>query len=670
MKKNLKKLFALLLVVVMVAAMFAGCANNAEKPAETVTPSEDTNTPAEDTNTPAEDTTPAEDATPVETRENKVIYGSSTEISGDLGNAWWTNNATDKMIRDLINDYDTVIFDQFGQMVMNATTAASIDQVHNDDGSITFTVKINEGLTYNNGEPITAADYAAYALVYYAPATKEAGATVSADSVVGAKAYQAGETKELAGVRLLDPYTYSISITPDYANYYYALSYASLAPLYLPLYGGEGLTVKDDGNGAYLDGGELTADGVNASRYVYEGRVVAGPYMIKSLDTGALTATLEINPNYNGNFEGVKPSIQTIVIVKAEDDTMMDAFKTGEINFLSQLSEGDKINAALDMVDTGDYSYCHYTRNGYGKLMFQCDFGPTQFAAVRQAIAYLLDREEFCTTFTGGYGSVVNGPYSTAQWMYQESEEVFNEKLNNYAYDPAKAVEVLEADGWTLNADGTEYSGTGVRYKEVTAEEAGDFALNVTLDDGRILMPLHIMWASSEGNSVSDLLATMLTNGKQTADAGMVIEQNVMTFSELLNWMYRDTSVGDQYGVRTYGMYNLATGFADVYDYAFNFASDPESEYVKMGYNQNYIFDKELDDDTMDMVYKAAPGDDAAFLDYFQKFIIRFNELAVELPLYCNDYHTFFPSWLKNYNESSLWAFQKAIVYASIEGAE
>ena len=55
MKKNLKKLFALLLVVVMVAAMFAGCANNAETPAETVTPSEDTNTPAEDTNTPAED---------------------------------------------------------------------------------------------------------------------------------------------------------------------------------------------------------------------------------------------------------------------------------------------------------------------------------------------------------------------------------------------------------------------------------------------------------------------------------------------------------------------------------------------------------------------------------------------------------------------------------------
>ena len=105
MKKNLKKLFALLLVVVMVAAMFAGCANNTETPAEPTTPSDTTDT------TPTEDTTSTEEPAATETRENKVIYGSSTEISGDLGNAWWTNNASDKVVRDLINDYDTVIFD-------------------------------------------------------------------------------------------------------------------------------------------------------------------------------------------------------------------------------------------------------------------------------------------------------------------------------------------------------------------------------------------------------------------------------------------------------------------------------------------------------------------------------------------------------------------------------
>lgn len=653
MKKNLTKLFALLLVLAMITVMFAGCKGNDE--------------PTDPSNSDAS-TEPSSEAT--EKHENKVIYGSDTELSGDLGNAWWTNNATDKLIRDLINDYDVIMFDQFGQMKVNETVSDGVQTAENEDGTATYTVKIKQGLTYNDGTPITAADYVAYMLVQFSPATLEAGATVSSDTVVGGNEYQNGESKVLAGLRLLDEYTYSISITPDYANYYYGLTYASLSPLYLPLYSSAALTVKDDGEGAYLDGGELKADEINASRYVYENRVTAGPYVIKSIDTGALTATLEINPNYAGNFEGQKPSIQTIVVVKSEDDSKMDAFTTGEITFLSQLSEGDQIKTALELVDSGKYSYCHYTRNGYGKIQFQCDGGPTQFQAVRQAVAYLLDREEFTNTFTGGYGSVVHGPYSTAQWMYEDSEELFNEKLNSYAYDPEKAVEVLKADGWTLNADGTPYSGTGVRYKEVTAEQAGDYALNVKLADGRILMPLHIMWASSDGNPVSTLLATMLANGKQTADAGMVIEQNVMAFSELLNWIYRDTSVGDQYGVFTYGMFNLATGFADVYDYAYNYASDPDSKYVKMGYNQNYIFDKELDDLSMDMVYKAAPGDDAAFLDYFQKFIIRWNELLPEIPLYCNDYHTFFPSWLKNYNESSLWDFQKAILYASIENAE
>ena len=653
MKKNLTKLFALLLVLAMITVMFAGCKGNDE--------------PTDPSNSDAS-TEPSSEAT--EKHENKVIYGSDTELSGDLGNAWWTNNATDMLIRDLINDYDVIMFDQFGQMKVNETVSDGVQTAENEDGTATYTVKIKQGLTYNDGTPITAADYVAYMLVQFSPATLEAGATVSSDTVVGGNEYQNGESKVLAGLRLLDEYTYSISITPDYANYYYGLTYASLSPLYLPLYSSAALTVKDDGEGAYLDGGELKADEINASRYVYENRVTAGPYVIKSIDTGALTATLEINPNYAGNFEGQKPSIQTIVVVKSEDDSKMDAFTTGEITFLSQLSEGDQIKTALELVDSGKYNYCHYTRNGYGKIQFQCDGGPTQFQAVRQAVAYLLDREEFTNTFTGGYGSVVHGPYSTAQWMYEDSEELFNEKLNSYAYDPEKAVEVLKADGWTLNADGTPYSGTGVRYKEVTAEQAGDYALNVKLADGRILMPLHIMWASSDGNPVSTLLATMLANGKQTADAGMVIEQNVMAFSELLNWIYRDTSVGDQYGVFTYGMFNLATGFVDVYDYAYNYASDPDSKYVKMGYNQNYIFDKELDDLSMDMVYKAAPGDDAAFLDYFQKFIIRWNELLPEIPLYCNDYHTFFPSWLKNYNESSLWDFQRAILYASIENAE
>ena len=156
---------------------------------------------------------------------------------------------------------------------------------------------------------------------------------------------------------------------------------------------------------------------------------------------------------------------------------------------------------------------------------------------------------------------------------------MFASELNTYAYDPAKAVEILEADGWVLDAEGNPYV-SGTRYKEVTPEEAGDYALNVTLADGRILMPLHIMWASSENNSVSELLAVMLSNGQQTADAGMVIEQTIMTFDELLLYMYRDATQGDKYGVPTYGMYNLATGFTPMYDQSYMYTLDPPGSHL------------------------------------------------------------------------------------------
>ena len=66
----------------------------------------------------------------------------------------------------------------------------------------------------------------------------------------------------------------------------------------------------------------------------------------------------------------------------------------------------------------------------------------------------------------------------------------------------------------------------------------------MTLADGTILMPLSMEWSSSENNSVSELLKVMLAENPDVAKAGMKINQNVMTFSELLNYYYRDETAG------------------------------------------------------------------------------------------------------------------------------
>ena len=601
-----------------------------------------------------------------------IIYGSSTELSGDWGRELWTNNAADKLVRELMDDYRTVVSDQGGEFIVNETIVKEMTTTENEDGTKTFTVTINEGLVYNNGEAITAKDYLAEAMFIISKAGADLGVTLAAsypDTVVGGRAFVNGEATAISGLRLVDEYTYSITIAADKLPYFYDLTYAAQYPMNIGYWFGEEFDIADDGEGCYWVGdftAENIKDNVEAARFATGERVSAGPYNLVEFDKAALQATLTINPNYAGNFEGQKPSIEKLVIVRAYDATWADAIRTGSFNFYDTITDGEQINTALDIIEEGGFDYVQFDRAGYGKIQFQCDFGPTQFVAVRQAAAMLLDRNEFANTFCLGWGGIVDGPYGTGLWQYQDSEEWLAENLNNYAYSYEGAVDLLIEDGWVYNADGSDWTEGNVRHKKVTAEEAGDYAHNVTLADGTVLMPLIIEWASSEGNVVSELLQVMLAENPDVAKAGMVVNQNVMTFTELLNYMYRDDSQGEKYAVKTYGMYNLATGFVPAYDYAYNFASDPESEYVKAGYNTNFIFDKELDDLSMDMVYGVASDDTETYLDMWQKFILRWNQLLPEIPLYSNIYVTMYPDWLEGYEQDSFWDFQDAILYCTV----
>ncbi|MBQ8161373.1 MAG: ABC transporter substrate-binding protein [Clostridia bacterium] len=607
---------------------------------------------------------------------HQLIYGATTEISGDFApGAWWTNNATDKMLRDFTNDCSTVVTDQGGADIVNYTVAESVEGVMNDDGTKTYTVKIKDGLKFNNGEDITIKDFVWATAFGCSSVAADVGAKLTSYlTVVGGQEYYDGTADTITGLHIVDDNTLSIQVVADKVPYYFDITYAGFTAFSMKYWLGDAVDIKDDGNGVYFEGltKDAIADTLEAARFnASETRVSAGPYNLVEFDQASKQATLVINPYYAGNFEGQKPSIEKIIITKAEDATWADALKTGAFNFYDTMTDGTQINQAMDIIEDEankaalgyGFDFTQFNRPGYGKIMFQSDFGPTQFVAVRKAIAHLLDRAEFANTFCAGWGGVVNGPYGTAMWMYQDAEEWLDENLDNYAYNPDQAVELLVNDGWVLDENGNDYV-EGIRYKKVTAEEAGQYVHNVTLDDGTILMPLIIEWSSSEGNSVSDLLAVMLANGEQTAAAGVKINQNVMTFSELLNYMYRDASQGDKYGVPTYGMFNLATNFTPEYDQSYSFTLDPDM--VAQGYNTDFIFDEQLDKLSMDMVYGVEAGDSETYLDLWQQFIARWNELLPELPLYSNVYVSVYPDWLENYTQDSYWDFEQAILYATI----
>ncbi len=156
----------------------------------------------------------------------------------------------------------------------------------------------------------------------------------------------------------------------------------------------------------------------------------------------------------------------------------------------------------------------------------------------------------------------------------------------------------------------------------------------------------------------------MLAEQPDSGKAGIKINQNIMTFAELLNYYYRDETAGEKYGVPTYAMFNLANNFSAPYSQAYEYTCD--MELVDGGYNSDRIFDAELDKLSMDMVYGLSADQVDEHLEMFQKLMDRWNELLPAMPLYSNIYITAYPTWLENYEQDSFWNFQQAILYATI----
>jgi peptide/nickel transport system substrate-binding protein len=623
--------------------------------------------------------------------DGQVVIGTSTEASGDWAYSAFVRNpnATDKAVMTLTDDMTTVESDQHGDYGINKTVVKSYERIEEENGNVTFKFVINDGLKFNNGEAVTAENFVAWTMFVTSPAGKEMGVVSATYNMLpGGLAYRNGETNVLSAVRLYDEKTFSITIAKtgedgetSYLPYYYDITYASMQAVNLTYWFGEGWSVKDDGEGVYFvnaDGKEFTAETVGetvtAGRFATGNRVTAGPYNLVSFDQSSREIVLEVNENYNGNFEGQKPGIQKLVIVKTSEDTVMDMITTGQIQIYSGIADGSEVNAVMDLIDAGtiNSSTSQYDRAGYGYFGFACDLGPTQFTEFRQAIAYLLDRVEFAQTFCKGWGSVVHGPYCTAFTMTAKTD--IEKKINHYDYNPEKAVELLKQAGFVYNADGSDYvDGSGeVRYAKVTEEQAKYYEnFNKVLADGTILMPATVNWASSEGNAVSALLSTMLANSDATKAAGVSIVKTEMTFPELLNYMYRQDAygVGGDYSMPTYNMFNLATGYnGGVYDESYNWTTDPE--YIEQGYNVQHLYDEQLDKLSMDMVYGVEPGDEATYLDLWEKYIIRWNELLPMVPLYSNIYVTVYPNTIDNYAEDSFWGFERAILYANWVGTK
>lgn len=693
--------------------------------------------------------------------KNTVVIGSSTELSGDFrwpGFGGSSAGAADQDISKLTNGYATMERDRAGSYTWNATAVKSHTQTETESGTYLITIEINPGLTMSNGEEVKAANYLAYILAMSTVVSKEAGYSTAGQSFVGYDAFTGYDgtnegqhyvvspakeatkdepakpavmskvpaSKVFKGVRLLGDYKFSLEVSTDYYPFYFANTYGAVSPYDLKLVLGDGVTVKDDGNGAYLDGNWYAkADGkyskaahIKSARYDTSTYAFTGPYTIANWNKTSREATLKLNPQFKGTFDKVLPSIPTIVYRKVVTATQINDLKSGGVDIIMSLTGGEEVNAALAAVKAGGFAETHYDRAGYGKLQFDCDFGPTMFDSVRRAVAYCFDRTEFANTFCGGYGAVVSAPYSKNFAAVTTLGDDLTKNLNEYASSLDNVKKELTAGGWTYNSKGEDKGanwtkGEGVdsvRYKKLSAGEYGLADSNktytgVTSDGANIktvkigddyYMPLVINWMSSENNPVSALLTTMLKEAQLTKDAGILITKTEVGFPTLLANIYRE---GEGYsGTPTFSMYNLATGWnSEIYDCSFNWIdnsnktmydqyfqyssnklSDPYDKafswwtdgnkglsYAEAKANSggnlgmNYI--------SMAMVYSVKPGDTAEYNKWFKEYMVRWNELLPDIPLYSNIYYDVYNSKkLSGLKTSPFWGAAEELVYQKL----
>jgi peptide/nickel transport system substrate-binding protein len=232
---------------------------------------------------------------------------------------------------------------------------------------------------------------------------------------------------------------------------------AAVAPL--PRHFLEEIPVADVVNGAGFRAEEIAS------------MPVSGAFKFESV-TPAQELRLAKNPNYT-SFETGKPAHLDNLIWKwyGDADLMIAGFKAGEVDFATDLQDSDipKVQDLGEQVSAIPALLYEFLRPNWSEGPFNAetktggcsrnpavaDRGtgcPMADPAMREAVAFAIDKDEINTRLLGGTVEVANTNISPAAWFFADQTPA--------TFDPEQAKTILEDAGWT-DADGD-----GIREKD------------------------------------------------------------------------------------------------------------------------------------------------------------------------------------------------------------
>lgn len=298
--------------------------------------------------------------------------------------------------RDMLSVFD-LVYDSL--VVINDDYMPELslaDSITNNNGK-TWTIRLKENLQFSDGSPLTAYDVVATAEAIIA----KAGSENTAD-----QGYYYNLKYFVDKISAKNELTIELRAERAYYGVWYALTF--------PV---------------------LPASQVNA-----DNPLGSGPYMVQSFEPGS---SLELVPNPYW-WQG-QPQVKSIFfemyskaseVIEAYEYARVDAIFTRSI--ASAQYKGGTSNLALD-----------YRTNQLECLLMNHSAFPTNNQSVREAIRYLIDVDKIASQIYNGMVERTDTPFVNGTWMY-------NEGLTSYfRTDPARALELLDAEGWSdTNDDG------------------------------------------------------------------------------------------------------------------------------------------------------------------------------------------------------------------------
>ncbi|MCA9927231.1 MAG: peptide ABC transporter substrate-binding protein [Anaerolineales bacterium] len=300
------------------------------------------------------------------------------------------------LIFDGLTDYD-----DSGRLVPALAERWSVAE---DGRSIQFVLR--EGVTWHDGEPVTAADVAfTYGLM-------------QDDAFPGTVALH--DLWQSVTIRVVDERTVEFILSAPYSPFMEATT-RGILPAHL-LQGETAVSLQDHPFNLFPIG--------------------TGPFMVDSTQNWQESGRLVLTPNPDDWPLGTQLDHLEFRFFSSET-AVIDAFTNGEIQAINRLTAVDLPKVA----DLPDARLFTTLEDRQTMLLFNqraAEENKLQTVSMRQALAYGLDRQALIDTVLSGQGVLREGPYLPGTWAYTPHT------FTIYENEPVSATVKLEENGWLV----------------------------------------------------------------------------------------------------------------------------------------------------------------------------------------------------------------------------